>query len=518
MDQVQTLTMGIHQDMAYARRLSRLGDTLPTPLGRQTTVLGRTSALTRAAERAPATGRDKRLSDLDAVFDAFEIRDGAVLSFHHHYRNGDNLINAVIGRAHERGLRGLTLAASSLFPVHAPLVSMVEDGTIRHILTGYVRGPVADCIARGAVQGTVLLQSHGGRARAITARQITIDAAFIAASLARPDGSATGRGGHLACGPLGYPAVDAAFARRSAVIASELTDAALPHVDIPDHHVDAVVEWPNIGSTDGIQSGTTRPAQTEAARQIGALVTETIRAAGFLKNGMSLQSGAGGYSLAAVGHIGQAMAKRGITGSFLSGGITGIHTALLSNGRFERIRDVQCFDLDAVRSSINEPRHEMMTAEEYASPLHPGAAVEVLDVMLLGAVEVDAHFNVNTVVGANGSILGGPGGHPDTAAGAKLRIVTTNLTGGGFAKLVPDVRCVSTPGHDVDVIVTPEAIVVHQARNELRQRLTDAGLPVRSFEELAAQSAAAATADPLPPAETPRALIEARDGRIADWI
>lgn len=518
MGQLQTLTMGIHQDMAHARRLSRLGDTVPTPLETQTTVLGPAPDLTRAAERAPATDSNKRLDDIDAVFDAFEIRDGAVLSFHHHYRNGDNLINAVIGRAQARGLKGLTLAASSLFPVHAPLVPLIEDGTIRHILTDYVRGPVADCIASGDVHGTVLLQSHGGRARAITARQITIDAAFIAAPLARPDGAATGRGGHLACGPLGYPAVDAGFARRSAIIAAEVTDAVLPHVDIAGRHVDAVVEWPGIGSTDGIQSGTTRPAQTEVARQIGALVTETIRAAGFLKDGMSLQSGAGGYSLAAVGQIGQAMAEGGVAGNFLSGGITGVHTALLSNGTFERIRDVQCFDLDAVRSSISEPRHEMMTAEEYASPLHPRPAVDALDVMLLGAVEVDAGFNVNTVVGADGTILGGPGGHPDTAAGAKLRIVTTNLTGGGFAKLVPNVRCVSTPGHDVDVIVTPDAIAVHHARDELRRRLTAAGLPVRSFEELAARSAAAATADPTPPVEAPRVLVEARDGRIADWI
>lgn len=518
MDQVQTPPMGIHHNMAHARRLSRLGDMVPTPLGAQKTVLDRPPELTRADERGPATGSGKRLGSVDAVFDAFELRDGAVLSFHHHYRNGDNLVNAVIERAHARGLKGLTLAASSLFPVHAPLVPRIEDGTIRHILTDYVRGPVADCIARGGVHGAVLMQSHGGRARAITARQIAIDAAFVAAPLARPDGAATGRGGQLACGPLGYPAVDAAFARRSVVVAAEITDAVMPHVDIPAHHVDAVVEWPDIGSTDGIQSGTTRPAQTEAARRIGALVTETMRAAGFLKNGMSLQSGAGGYSLAAVGQVGQAMAEQGITGSFLSGGITGVHTALLANGRFDHIRDVQCFDLDAVKSSISEPHHQLMTAEEYASPLYPSPVVDALDVMLLGAVEVDASFNVNAVVGADGTILGGPGGHPDTAAGAKLRIVTTNLTGGGFAKLVPNVRCVSTPGHDVDVIVTPDAIALHHARDALSQRLIEAGLPVRSFEELAARSAAAATTDPIPAAETPRALIEARDGRIADWI
>ena len=81
-----------------------------------------------------------------------------------------------------------------------------------------------------------------------------------------------------------------------------------------------------------------------------------------------------------------------------------------------------------------------------------------------------------------------------------------------------DIRCVSTPGHDVDVIVTPEAVAAHDARDALRRRLIEAGLPVRPFEKLAAQAAAEAGADPAPPAEAPRVYVEARDGRIADWI
>lgn len=512
--------MNIHQDTAHAARLGRLGSVVQTPLGLLSNVFEPPPPLVRAAERAAAAAEDKRLGNLDAVFDAFGIGDGAVLSFHHHYRNGDNLVNLVMGRAKARGLKGLILAASSLFPVHAPLVPLIEDGTIAHILTDYMRGPVADCVARGSLRGAALLQSHGGRARAIAARQISIDAAFIAAPLARADGAATGRAGRLACGPLGYAAVDAAFARHTAIVTAELANAPLSHEDVAAAHVDAVVELPQIGCTSGILSGSTRASESENARRIGALVAGSIRAAGLLKDGISLQSGAGGYSLGAVGHIGQAMAGAGITGGFLSGGITGIHAALLENKRFQRIRDVQCFDLEAVRSACANPSHEMMTAEEYASPLHPRPAVSELDVMLLGAVEVDAAFNVNVVMSAGGTILGGPGGHPDTAAGAKLRIVTTDLTGGGFAKLVPQVRCVSTPGHDVDLIVTPHGIAVHHDRTELFDRLKAAGLPLRAFDDLATQAKAEAVSAPTAMASShePRAFIEARDGRILDWI
>ena len=71
--------------------------------------------------------------------------------------------------------------------------------------------------------------------------------------------------------------------------------------------------------------------------------------------------------------------------------------------------------------------------------------------MLLGAGEVDIDFNVNVTLGGDGKLIGGPGGHPDAAQGAQLAIVTTALTGGGFAKMVERVSCVTTPGGSVDV-------------------------------------------------------------------
>jgi len=504
--------------MSHGARLRRMDRDTPSPLGPLATVLGAAPLLTRSPERGPAAHGTKTLRDLNAVFDAFDLSDGAVLSFHHHYRNGDNLINLVMQCARARGLKGLTLAASSLFPVHAPLVPLIEDGTIEHILTDYMRGPVADCVARGGLRGCALMQSHGGRARAMAARQVTIDAAFIAAPLARPDGAATGRGGRLACGPLGYPAVDAAFARRTVVVAAEIT-RELPFVDIPAHHVDALVVLEDIGSPSGILSGSTLASETESARRVGDLVALAIRAAGYMTDGMSLQSGAGGYSLGAVGHIGRAMSAAGVRGGFISGGITGIHAALLGQQVFARIRDVQCFDLQAVQSAIHNPAHKMMTAEEYASPLHPCPATSELDVMLLGAIEVDAAFNVNVVLAGNGQILGGPGGHPDTAAGAKLRIVTTDLTGGGYAKLVPQVQCVSTPGTDVDLIVTPDGIAVHPERTGLASRLGGAGLPLQSFHDLASRAATQASRKATPRGnDQPRVLVESPDGRIIDWI
>jgi citrate lyase subunit alpha / citrate CoA-transferase len=502
----------------HLARLMSVKGGIRTPFGVAPTILESISVPRQIASKPHVECSEKVLRTLDEVFECFSISDGQTLSFHHHYRNGDRLINEVLMTSQRLGICDLTIAPSSIFPVHADLVPLIQDGTITNIITDYMRGPVADSVVAGELKGSCLLQSHGGRARAIASGQLKIDVAFVAAPLASFSGDTTGRGGRMACGPLGYPAVDAAFASHTVVVTDELTTSPLSKLDIPGHYVDAILQMDKPGMTDGIQSGATVPSLTESARQIGAMVAACIEAAGLLRSGVSLQSGAGGYSLGAVASIGARMQELGVQGSFLSGGITASHVKMLETDLFAEIKDVQCFDLEAVRSSIANETHHMMTAAEYASPIQDGAVVDELDIMLLGAVEVDARFNVNVVLGGNGGVLGGPGGHPDTAAGAKLRIVTTELTGGGYAKLVPEVQSVSTPGWDIDLIVTDQGIAVNPIRADLQDRLVAAGLPVRPFAELCDMAAAQATKQPHRVGRAPTVWIEARDGRILDFI
>ena len=495
---------------------------LPSPLsGRLAGIALPTQAALPAVRpsRASARDGDKRMADLARVMDRFGLKDGQVISFHHHYRNGERVIEPVLRAARARGVRGLTLAASSLFPCHGALIPYIEDGTVMNIVTDYMRGPLADAVQAGRLSGTAVLQSHGARARAISSGALEVDIAFVAAPLAHPGGDTTGRGGALACGPLGYPAVDTEFASATVVLADQISPDPLARVDIPGRFVDAVVSFPNPGAPDGISSGSTIPLDTAAARAIGTLTAEVIAAAGLLRNGMSLQSGAGGYSLGAVPIIGRAMADAGLRGGFLSGGITGAHVALLEAGLFSEILDVQCFDRAAVASSCRNAAHRMMTAAEYASPLHPEAVVDRLDVMLLGAVEIDHGFNVNVAAAADGRILGGPGGHPDTAQGAKLSIVTTTLQGGGRAKVVPQVRCVTTEGRDVDVVVTDHGFAVNPRRDDLRAALRRLAAPMLDIEDLSRLAADGLSPAPLPPAHrTGQIIVEHRLGHRLDVI
>lgn len=494
---------------------ARLAMPVRTPLG----MMGRAPAgvLPMLPPRAQGPEADKQLRDLSAAFDAFDIGDGAVLSFHHHYRNGDRLMNAVLAEAARRGLRRLTIAPSSLFPVHAALGAHIQSGVIGDVVTDYAKGPVTDAILSGALRGPALLQSHGGRARALGTGLLKVDVAFVGASLARADGACTGRGGALPCGPLGYAQVDAAYARRTIVCAHEITSSPLLLTDIPAHRVDAVICFDAPGDVSGIASDTTLPAQTPQARQIGDWVAQVVAAAGLMRDGLTLQTGAGGFSLACVPLIGDAMAQAGVRGAFLSGGITGAHVAVQQAGLFARIHDVQCFDTAAVASSLTNPDHHAMSASDYANPLNPDAIVNRLDVMVLGAVEIDRQFNVNVTIGGDGRLIGGPGGHPDAAEGAKLTIVTTGLGGGGYAKLVETVRCVTTQGRHVDVLVSDEGIAVNPLRADLAEDLARADLPLRSFDQLmqiARQTAGKARSNAPP---HPRLLLEHRAGGLLDW-
>jgi len=468
------------------------------------------------------SGRDKLLRDIEAAFDVCEIGDGATLSFHHHLRNGDQVLNQVLAVAARRGLRGLRVAASSLFPVHAPLVEHMRTGVVTRISTAYASGPVAEALSGGELATPVVMTTHGGRARAIESGELHIDVAFVAAPAADRYGNVSGAVGRAACGPLGYAMVDALHADRVVALTDNLCPHPLCPIDIAQDKVDFVVCVDSIGDPTGILSGTTRPTTDPVGLRIAETASRVIAASGLLCDGFSLQTGAGGVSIATSMYVKAAMAERRVQGSFSAGGVTGNLVDMLEAGLFRTIFDVQCFDLRAVESYRNDPRHQAMSASLYANPHTRGALVDQLDSMLLGAAEIDLDFNVNVTTGSDGRILGGSGGHADTAAGAKLAIVTTRLAASSGPKIVDRVRCVTTPGETIDVVVTENGVAVHPGRAELREQLLSAGLDVITIDQLRARAVgasrdAALHARPLEDARVV-GVVEYRDGRVTDVI
>ena len=126
-------------------------------------------------------------------------------------------------------------------------------------------------------------------------------------------------------------------------------------------------------------------------------------------------------------------------------------------------------------------------------------------------------MNVHT--DSNGYIMGGSGGHSDTAAGAKLAMIIAPLTRARLSIVVDHVLTVSTPGSTIDVLVTQRGIAVNPKRQELKERLQQAGLPIVEIEELK-RIAEQLTGTPKPIHLGDRVVANVlyRDGSLLDTI
>ena len=115
---------------------------------------------------------------VDSIHDALVkcgAHDGMTLGFHHHFREGDLVVNMVMEEVHKMGIKDVTICASSLGKAHDPLLPMIEDGTITNIQSSGVRGKIGEAISNGKLKGLAIMRSHGGRIRAIQTGETTID-------------------------------------------------------------------------------------------------------------------------------------------------------------------------------------------------------------------------------------------------------------------------------------------------------------------------------------------------------
>ena len=460
----------------------------------------------------------KVVGSLREAISAAGLRDGMTVSFHHHLRSGDYVINMVMNEIAAMGIKNLTVNASSLFDVHAPLAEHIKSGVITKIITDYMSAGLGKYISAGIMEQPVEFMTHGGRPTAIMQGKTPIDVAFVAAPAADGDGNCTGKIGRSACGSLGYAFADAEYAKKTIIITDGLCEK-LEEPSIDGKFVDFVVCADEIGDPRGIVSGTTTITRDPVGLIMARDAADVIKYSGLLKEGFSFQTGAGGASLAAAKFLMDIMLEEKIRGSFGLGGITGYMVDMLRAGCFEELRDVQCFDLKAVESIRTDPRHREISAFEYASPANGHAWVNSLDAVILGATEIDTDFNVNVHTDSAGIIMGGSGGHSDTAAGAKLAMVIAPLFRARQPIITDRVNCISTPGKDIDVLVTQYGIAVNPKSEELRDRLIRAHMPVVSIEELKAKAESlCGVPKALEHGERVVAKVIGRSGEVQDLI
>jgi citrate lyase subunit alpha/citrate CoA-transferase len=478
---------------------------------------GKAAPPVRSAIDYPRNG-DKRVPDLATAFKLCGLRDGMTISSHHHLRDGDVIALEALQTAGRLGMRDLTWFPSASFPCHSPVIDLMEQGVVHHI-EGSMNGPLGDYCSHGKMRGLGVLRSHGGRWQAIQDGEVHIDIAVIASPTTDPFGNADGSHGKSACGSLGFALADSVYADRVIVVTDDLVPFPCVPWQIQGNNVDFVVEVPSLGDPAKVVSGTTRITRSPDRLLIAEMVARFLRDAGIMRNGFSFQAGAGGIALAFVDSLRRYMRERGVKARFVRGGSTKYLVEMLQEGLTDYILDGQTFDLDAVRSLANDPRH-LATSPFTSYNFHgKGNFASMVDAVVLGATEVDVSFNGNVVTHSDGRMLHGIGGWQNCLY-AGCTILAMPSFRDRIPTIVDEVTTLTGPGELIDVVVTERGIAINPRRQDLMDAVKGSDLPIRNIEDIQQEVEKICGGKPQRPqhSDEPVAVVKWVDGTILDTI
>lgn len=447
------------------------------------------------------------------------LKNGMTISTHHHLRNGDALTNILFDIIKSMGVKNIRWFPTASFPVHSHLIKYLEDGTIHHI-EGSMNGPLGKFTSEGKMKGTGVLRSHGGRYQAIQDGEVHIDIAVIAAPTADPFGNATGDRGPSACGLIGFSLADSEYADNVIVVTDNLIPFPCVPWQIQGNNVDTVVKIDSLGDSSKIVSGTTQVTKSPDRLLIAEYVARFIDEAGILKNGFSLQAGAGGTNLAFLLFLKDRMKQKGVKARFMRGGSTQYLVQTLEEGLTDYILDGQTFDLEGVRSMRENPNH-VNTSPFTSYNFHgKGNFASMVDVAVLGATEVDVNFNANVVTHSDGYLLHGIGGWQNCLY-SKCTILAIPSFRDRIPVILDEVTTLCAPGELVDVIITERGIAINPLRKDLLKAVKGSQLPVKTIQQLkdeVYEICGGAPAKPKVNKEKVIAVIKWVDGTVIDSV
>lgn len=465
----------------------------------------------------PADG-NKVVEDLKSALEKCGLKDGMTISTHHHFRDGDLVANAIFDAAAELGVKDLRWFPSASFPCHAPIIDHLDSGVIHHI-EGSMNGALGDYCSQGKMRGTAVLRSHGGRYQAIQDGEVHIDIAVIAAPTADPFGNATGDRGPSACGLLGFALGDSQYADKVIIVTDNLVDFPCIPWQIQGNYVDCVVVMEKAGEPEKIVSGTTMITRSPDRMLIAEYAARFVAEAGIMRNGFSFQAGAGGTALSFSIFLAEMMREKGIKARFVRGGSNKYLVEMLEEGLTDYILDGQTFDLDGVRSMRENPNHvntSPFTSYNYHSK---GNFASLVDVVVLGATEVDVNFNANVVTHSDGKLLHGIGGWQNCLF-SKCTILPIPSFRDRIPVIVDRVTTLCGPGELIDVIVTERGISINPLRQDLIDKMRGSALPIVNIHDLKneVEEICGGRRSPLVTYENIIAAIKWVDGTVIDCV
>jgi len=471
----------------------------------------------RSNKDYPENG-DKRLSDLETALRKCGLRDGMVISSHHHLRDGDKVALMALEAAAKIGVKDLIWFPSASFPSQKGAIKLMQEGVIHHI-EGSMNGPLGDYCTQGKMRGVGVLRSHGGRYQAIQDGEVHIDVAVIAAPTADFFGNADGSHGKSACGSLGFALADSIYADHVIVVTDNLIPFPCVPWQIQGNNVDYVVEVESIGDPAKIVSGTTQITRSPDRLRIAELVAKFLRETGIMKNGFSFQAGSGGIALAFVQFLKGMMKEDGVKARFVRGGSTKFLVELLQDGLTDYILDGQTFDLEGVRSIASDPRHVATSPFTSYNYHGKGNFASMVDAVVLGATEVDTNFNANVVTHSDGRLLHGIGGWQNCLfSGCSILAVPSFRD--RIPVIVDEVTTLTGPGEMIDVVVTERGISINPRRQDLLEAVKGSRLPIRPIQDIKTEVENICGGKPAKPrlGDRPCAVVKWVDGTVLDAV
>ncbi|MCG8411828.1 MAG: citrate lyase subunit alpha [Bacteroidales bacterium] len=431
---------------------------------------------------------NKVIGSLEEALVKCGLKDGMTISTHHHLRNGDLVSNTIFDVAHKIGVKDLVWFPSASFPCNEPIVEHLQNGTINRI-EGSMNGPLGRFVSQGKMKGTAVLRSHGGRVQAVQDGEVKIDIAVLAAPSADFFGNANALNGPSACGVLGYATTDYLYADKVIVVTDNLVDFPNMPMEIQGNYVDFVVVVDKIGIPEKIVSGTTQITKSPDRLLIAELTAQFLQESEILKDGCYMQAGAGGTSLAIGYYVHQILKSKGWKSHLGFGGSTKYMVQMLEEGVMEHIMDAQAFDLGAVASIAENKNHHQYPVFNAYNFHSKGNLTSMMDIMILGATEVDVNFNGNVVTHSDGYLLHGIGGWQNCLH-AKNVILPIPLFRDRIPVIKDEVTTICGPGEMIDIIVTERGIAINPRRKDLIDKMKNSTLPIKTIEELKAEAEA----------------------------
>ena len=143
----------------------------------------------------------------------------------------------------------------------------------------------------------------------------------------------------------------------------------------------------------------------------------------------------------------------------------------------------------------------------------------MVDVVVLGATEVDVRFNANVVTHSDGRLLHGIGGWQNCLFSGCTILAVPSFRD-RIPVIVDEVTTLVGPGELIDVVVTERGIAVNPRRQDLLDRVKGTSLPIRRIEEIKEEVEKLCGGKPQKPrlTENPVAVVKWVDGTVLDTV